>query len=121
MEQLKEVRPERTGWRDEALDILLKKHGMEQPDSFLVTEYNYGKSVAIIEYKDIHANPKPDKRLINYCEQRKNKEYYFIILFEYEKKGTMYLITKILIYAGNTIASEFLKVKYNGNSPTILT
>lgn len=121
MESLKEVRPERTGWRDEALDALLKQHGMEQPDAFLVTEYNYGKSVAIIEYKDIHANPKPDSRLINYCKQRKNKEYYFVILFDYEKKGNLYRITKFLIYAGNTNASEFLKERYAGDSPIILT
>lgn len=121
MEQLKDVRPERTGWRDEALDILLKQHGMEQPDSFLVTEYNYGKSVAIIEYKDIHASPKPDNRLINYCKQRKNKEYYFVILFDYEKKGSFYRITRFLIYAGNTNASEFLKEYYTGDSPIILT
>ena len=121
MESLKEVRPERTGWRDEALDALLKQHGMEQPDAFLVTEYNYGKSVAIIEYKDIHANPKPDSRLINYCKQRKNKEYYFVILFDYEKKGNLYRITKFLIYAGNTNASKFLKERYSGDSPIVLT
>jgi len=71
----KDVRPERTGWRDLKLEALLKEHKMEQPDSFLVTEYNYGKSVAIIEYKDISAEVKPDERLINYCSLRKNKEY----------------------------------------------
>lgn len=113
----KDVRPEKTGWRDIELERLLQAHGIEQPDSFLVTEYDYGKSVAIIEYKDISSDPTPDKRLINYCDMRKNKEYYFTVLFDYEKKNSKFRIKKFIVYSGNSYASDFIESTYSRKSP----
>lgn len=122
-ETYKEVRKERTGWRDNKLDELLVKHGMEQPNSFLVTEYNYGKSVAVIEYKHISWDSSPDQRLINYCDLRKNREYYFIILFDYEKLKTKptYRMKNFVIRPGNASATEFLKLHYSDQAQVTLT
>lgn len=111
MGRLKEVRDERTGWRDSKLDAVLAEHGMTPMNSFLVTEYNYGKSVAIIEYKRIGSNTEADERLIKYCDARKNKEFYFVILYDYESVGSMYHITKFIIYPKNRHAIE----KYGSN------
>lgn len=112
MGSFKEVRTERTGWRDSNLDTELAEHGLTQTNSFLVTEYNYGKSVAIIEYKRIGSNTEAaDERLIKYCDARKNKEFYFVILYDYESEGIMYHITKFIIYPKNRHAIE----KYGSN------
>ena len=114
--KLKDVRKERTGWRDKKLDELLTKHKMSQPNSFLVTEYDHGKSVAIIEYKDIHGSADADERLVNYCKLRKNKEYYFIVLFDFEQRENEYRITRFLIYPRNDVARKFTKEKYGTTS-----
>lgn len=48
------VRPERTGWRDEALSTRHRKWGFHCPAvdlDFLLNEYDEGHTVAIIEYK----------------------------------------------------------------------
>ena len=108
---LQEVRAERTGWRDNKLDELLKENDIFQPDSFLVTEYNYGKSVAIIDYKKVGESTEADDRLIKYCEARKNKEYYFIILYDYELVENKCRITKFIIYPKNNEAIR----KYGGD------
>lgn len=105
-EKLNEVREERTGWRDRRLDKLLEENGFRQPDSFLVTEYNYGKSVAIIEYKKVGNDFSPDERLVKYCDLRKNKEFYFIVLYDYINKESLYAITKFIIYPSNQSAIE---------------
>lgn len=105
---LKQVRTERTGWRDEVLEQLLIQNHMEQPNSFLVTEYNYGKSVAIIEYKKYGRSTIPDPRLCNYCSLRKNKEFYFIVLYDYEKKDDLVRIKQFYIYPGNDFARNFI-------------
>lgn len=112
MGNLKEVREERTGWRDNKLDAVLVKNRMTQTNSFLVTEYNYGKSVAMIEYKIIGSSIEADERLMKYCDARKNKEFYFVILYDYESMGNMYRITKFIIYPKNKYAID----KY-GNNP----
>lgn len=57
-----EVRPERTGWRCEKISRRHRDWGYNCPAvdlDFVVAEYNHGKPVAIIEYKDRHAKP-PD-------------------------------------------------------------
>lgn len=105
---LKEVRKERTNWRDNRLDQCLKQEGFSPFSSFLVTEYNYGKSVAIIEYKKAGSDIAADNRIINYCNLRKNKEYYFIVLYDYEKKGSEFKIKKFEIHPKNKAAvAEF--------------
>ncbi len=55
-----EVRPERTGWRDEALSRRHRRWGWDCPAAdldFLFMEYDRGKAVAIVEYKNEHAAP----------------------------------------------------------------
>ncbi len=55
-----EVRPERTGWRDEALSQRHRRWGWDCPAAdldFLFLEYDRGKAVAIVEYKNEHAAP----------------------------------------------------------------
>ncbi len=57
-----EVRQERTGWRDAMISQRHRMWGYNCPAvdlDFLVAEYNYGKPVAIIEYKDKRAQ-QPD-------------------------------------------------------------
>lgn len=120
MEKLKEVRLERTGWRDLKLDNILLNNNIWVPESFLVSEYNHGKSVAIIEYKGPDGILKPDIRLQNYCKLRKNKEYYFIIRFKYEKKENYYRFIKFEIYPGNEYSTNFLKERYKTTSTLVL-
>ena len=81
MSKIREVRKERTGWRDKRLDELLENHGIRLPNSFLVTEYNYGKSVAMIEYKNIRGSTEGNPAIIQYTKLRQNDEYYFIVLY----------------------------------------
>jgi len=53
-----EVRQERTGWRCEEISKRHREWGYNCPAvdlDFMVVEYNYGKPVALIEYKDKHA------------------------------------------------------------------
>lgn len=131
MNTYKEVRQERTGWRDDIFDNVLKDNGMDPPDSFFVTEYNYGKSVAMIEYKRASIKLEKelptiercheslssgDSRIINYCSMRKNKELYFVVLYDYERKydkenkTSMYHITGFIVYPSNPEAiSQFGK------------
>jgi len=55
-----EVRPERTGWRDEALSRRHRRWGWDCPAvdlDFLFLEYDRGKASAIVEYKNEHARP----------------------------------------------------------------
>jgi hypothetical protein len=52
------VRQERTGWRCEAISRRHREWGYNCPAvdlDFVVAEYNYGKPVALIEYKDRNA------------------------------------------------------------------
>lgn len=52
------VRQERTGWRDESISARHREWGFNCPAvdlDFLVTEYNVGKPVALIEYKHYRA------------------------------------------------------------------
>lgn len=53
-----EVKQERTGWRDEALSKRHRSWGWDTPMvdiDFLVTEYDRGQPIAIIEYKNEYA------------------------------------------------------------------
>lgn len=55
-----DVRPERTGWRDEALSRRHRRWGWDCPAvdlDFLFLEYDRGKASAIVEYKNEHAAP----------------------------------------------------------------
>ena len=55
-----EVRPERTGWRDEKLSRRHRMWGWDCPAvdiDFLLLEYDTGKAVALIEYKNENAAP----------------------------------------------------------------
>ena len=60
MSELREVRSERTGWRDAALSARHRRWGWDCPAvdlDFLFLEYDRGKAVAIVEYKNEHAAP----------------------------------------------------------------
>ena len=53
-----DVRQERTGWRDMALSARHRRWGWDTPAvdlDFLFLEYDKGKAVALIEYKNEHA------------------------------------------------------------------
>lgn len=55
-----EVRPERTGWRDQGISLRHKRWGWDCPAvdlDFLMLEYDQGKAVAIVEYKHERAAP----------------------------------------------------------------
>ena len=55
-----EVRQERTGWRCEQISQRHRQWGYNCPCvdlDFMVAEYNYGKPVALIEYKEKRAAP----------------------------------------------------------------
>lgn len=55
-----EVRPERTGWRDEGLSRRHRRWGWDCPAvdlDFLLLEYDRGKASALVEYKNEHAAP----------------------------------------------------------------
>jgi hypothetical protein len=55
-----EVKPERTGWRDESLSRRHRRWGWDCPAvdlDFLFLEYDHGKATAIVEYKNEHAAP----------------------------------------------------------------
>jgi len=57
---MKQVKQERTGWRDMGLSERHRKWGWDCPAvdlDFLFLEYDRGKAVAIVEYK--HENAKP--------------------------------------------------------------
>jgi len=57
-----DVRAERTGWRCEAISRRHREWGYNCPAvdlDFVVAEYNHGKPVALIEYKEKRAQP-PD-------------------------------------------------------------
>ena len=55
-----EVREERTGWRDQGISERHRRWGWDCPAvdlDFLMLEYDRGKAVAIVEYKNEHARP----------------------------------------------------------------
>ena len=57
---MREVRKERSGWRDSALSARHRQWGWDCPAidiDFLMIEYDRGKASAIVEYKNEHAAP----------------------------------------------------------------
>lgn len=55
-----EVREEKTGWRDQRISERHRRWGWDCPAldlDFLMLEYDRGKAVAIVEYKNEHAKP----------------------------------------------------------------
>jgi hypothetical protein len=61
--QVPPVRLERSGWRDEWMSIKHRDYGWDAPFvdiDFMGIEYNYGKPVALIEYKHYNANVYPN-------------------------------------------------------------
>ena len=57
---MREVREERTGWRDLALSQRHRRWGWDCPAvdlDFLFLEYDHGKATAIVEYKNQYAKP----------------------------------------------------------------
>ena len=55
-----DVRKERTGWRDQRLSERHRRWGWNCPAvdlDFLMLEYDRGKAVAVVEYKNVHAAP----------------------------------------------------------------
>ena len=59
-EPIREVKQERTGWRDLALSQRHRKWGWDCPCvdiDFLFLEYDKGKAVALVEYKNEKAPP----------------------------------------------------------------
>ena len=53
-----DVKPERTGWRDLALSLRHRDWGVACPAAdpdFILVEYDWGRPVALIEYKNEHA------------------------------------------------------------------
>lgn len=56
----REVKPERTGWRDLALNDRHRRWGWDCPAvdlDFLFLEYDRGKAIALVEYKHEKAKP----------------------------------------------------------------
>lgn len=56
----KEVKPERTGWRDQRLSLRHRQWGLDCPAAdidFLLAEYDHYQPVALIEYKHEFAAP----------------------------------------------------------------
>ena len=56
----RQVSPERTGWRDEGISRRHREWGLDCPAidiDFLLIEYNYGKAMALVEYKHENATP----------------------------------------------------------------
>lgn len=104
MTKLLEIRQERTNWRDKKLEKLLRSNGIWQPDSFLVTEYNYGKSVAIIDYQYGENKAIPDSRILSYTRLRSNQIYYFIVKFDYILNGCICRMSNFTIYPSNEVA-----------------
>lgn len=54
-----DVRPERNGWRDEEISRRHRKWGWNCPAvdlDFLMVEYNFGRPIALVEYKHHKAN-----------------------------------------------------------------
>ena len=57
---MREVAPERTGWRDEKLSQRHRQWGWDCPAvdiDFLMIEYDLGKATALVEYKNEFAAP----------------------------------------------------------------
>lgn len=57
---MRDVKQERTGWRDESLSRRHRRWGWDCPAvdlDFLMLEYDHGKASAIVEYKNEHAAP----------------------------------------------------------------
>lgn len=57
---MREVAPERTGWRDEKLSQRHRQWGWDCPAvdiDFLMIEYDIGKATALVEYKNEFAAP----------------------------------------------------------------
>lgn len=57
---MRQVKPERTGWRDEALSQRHRTWGWNCPAvdiDFLMVEYDCGKASALVEYKHERAAP----------------------------------------------------------------
>ena len=55
-----DVRPERTGWRDEQISLRHRQWGFDVPAldlDFLLLEYDRGKACALVEYKHELAAP----------------------------------------------------------------
>lgn len=55
-----EVRQEKTGWRDQRISERHRRWGWDCPAvdvDFLMLEYDRGKAVAVVEYKNEHAKP----------------------------------------------------------------
>ena len=54
----RQVSPERTGWRDEGISRRHREWGLDCPAidiDFLLIEYDYGKAMALVEYKHEYA------------------------------------------------------------------
>ena len=52
------VAQERSGWRDEGISLRHRKWGWDCPAvdiDFLLIEYDHGKAIALVEYKNEHA------------------------------------------------------------------
>lgn len=83
------VRQERTGWRDESISRRHREWGYNCPAvdlDFLVTEYNMGKPVALVEYKHFNAQV-PNLRHATYralsslADEYSNRPLPFVVAF----------------------------------------
>ena len=105
-----EVRKERTGWRDEELSRRHRMWGWDCPAldiDFLLLEYDKGKPVAIIEYKNENAAPQypnhPSYRALIDLGNRANIP---VIAFRYATDFSKFTVTPL-----NRLAFNFVQTK----------
>lgn len=129
-----EVRDERSAWRDDALDKLLNDKKIKTY-GFLVSEYNYGKSCAMINYipPEDGEHIETDKSIYNYCSMRARSLPYFTAIYHYEliSEGREdnivgFRIPTYTVYGHNKAAIKFLSsnfatVEDKGLAKTILS
>lgn len=106
----KDVRHERTGWRDTKLIKLHEANKIHMYD-FLVNEYDNGKSVAIINYVRKGTYSGPDWTIIRYCLMRKNKEPYFTVEYDYEFSEDRPIMKGFVVHPENYYAKELYDTK----------
>ena len=104
------VKPERTGWRDLGLSLRHREWGdvcAGTDIDFLFVEYDYGKPVALIEYKNEHAAV-PDLSHANYKAMRAlaNKSDIPCYLCRYASDYTWFEVTALTPLAARLLRCD---------------
>ena len=121
----REVIKERSNWRDDGLEEVLKRNNALAYD-FCVSEYDHGKSCAIINY--VHKGDKIECEpvLVNYCEMRTKTLPYFTVEYEYKLKTNDDLalgfeMVGYMVHPHNKKAEEILTDMFGDSDPINLT